>query len=253
MKADLRLRLTGIGLLLPLAIAMFMGGASAIFALLLISVFLAYELARLLGNSLKEQIFISLLLVFPALMLVAGLSVFVSMALLFLGVISLIYFKSLIAGLYAASLALCFCAFTAFILIPEFHILLLVIGVIISAVDSGAYIVGRKIGGQKLVPKISPNKTVSGAIGGLCFGMIAGSILFPILGMTLGEGIFVSCIISVVAQVGDIFESALKRKLNVKDSSTIIPGHGGFLDRFDGYILVIPLLTGANLFSGTVS
>ena len=253
MKADLRLRLTGVGLLLPLAIAMFVGGVFAIFALLLISVFLAYELARLLGNSPKEQIFVVLLLVTPALMLFADQSVSVSMAPLLLGVIALIYFKSLIAGLYAASLALCFCAFIAFILIPEFHILLLATGVVISAVDSGAYIVGRKIGGQKLVPKISPNKTVSGAIGGLCFGMLAGSILFPILGMKLGEGIFVSFIISVIAQVGDIFESALKRELNVKDSSTIIPGHGGFLDRFDGYILVIPLLTGANIFVGTFS
>ena len=75
MTADLRLRLTGIGLLLPLAIAMFIGGIFAIFVLFLISVFLAYELARLLGNSLREQIFVVLLLVTPALMLLADQSV----------------------------------------------------------------------------------------------------------------------------------------------------------------------------------
>jgi phosphatidate cytidylyltransferase len=106
----------------------------------------------------------------------------------------------------------------------------------IWATDTGAYFAGRQIGGPKLMPRVSPNKTWSGLIGGiaaagivgLAFAMLANAGLHPgrmtVSGMVLG----------LVAQAGDLFESALKREYGVKDASTLIPGHGGFMDRIDG-------------------
>ncbi len=104
--------------------------------------------------------------------------------------------------------------------------------------DTGAYFGGRQIGGPKLMPRVSPNKTWSGllcgvgaaGIVGLAFALLANAGLHPgrmtVSGMALG----------LVAQAGDLFESALKREYGVKDASTLIPGHGGFMDRIDGLV-----------------
>lgn len=103
---------------------------------------------------------------------------------------------------------------------------------IIWATDIGAYFVGRKVGGPKLWPKVSPKKTWSGAIGGLIAGGTLAAILqFPTNNpagtILLGLGI------SFIAQLGDLLESSYKRFLGVKDSGGLLPGHGGFLDRLD--------------------
>lgn len=120
--------------------------------------------------------------------------------------------------------------------------------VITWASDIGAYFVGRSVGGRKLIPSISPGKTVSGAIGGLVASMLvswlyARYVLVPIasLGFTPWGALLFGFLISVAAQVGDLFESLIKREAGVKDSSRIIPGHGGILDRFDSLIFVLPV------------
>ena len=120
--------------------------------------------------------------------------------------------------------------------------------VVTWASDIGAYFVGRAIGGRKLIPSVSPGKTVAGAVGGLLASMLvawlyARAVLVPVasLGFTPWGALAFGAAISVAAQVGDLFESLLKREGGVKDSSRIIPGHGGVLDRFDSLIFVLPV------------
>jgi phosphatidate cytidylyltransferase len=107
---------------------------------------------------------------------------------------------------------------------------------VVWATDVFAYFVGRAIGGPKLAPSISPSKTWSGAGGG-AIGGVAGGVLFAAL--TGWGGIWVAAIalaLAVIAQFGDLLESFLKRRQGVKDSSHLIPGHGGFMDRVDGLV-----------------
>ena len=116
------------------------------------------------------------------------------------------------------------------------------------ASDIGAYAVGRTVGGRKLIPSVSPGKTMSGAVGGLLASMLVAwaygrGVLVPVahLGFSPWGALTFGFLISVAAQVGDLFESLLKRDAGVKDSSRIIPGHGGILDRFDSLIFVLPV------------
>jgi phosphatidate cytidylyltransferase len=107
--------------------------------------------------------------------------------------------------------------------------------------DIGAYLVGRVVGGAKLAPRISPGKTWSGSIGGLIIGGFTGAILAGgsqgIDWVALPAGF----LLSFFAQGGDLLESAIKRKLGVKDSGRTIPGHGGLFDRLDGFLAAAPV------------
>jgi len=112
---------------------------------------------------------------------------------------------------------------------------------VVWATDIGAYAVGRVVGGAKLAPKISPGKTRSGAIGGLAAACVFGGLLAG-----GGHGFALTAIpaallLSVAAQAGDLLESAIKRRLGVKDSGSTIPGHGGLFDRLDGFLTAAPL------------
>jgi phosphatidate cytidylyltransferase len=111
--------------------------------------------------------------------------------------------------------------------------------------DIAAYFTGRALGGPKLMPRVSPKKTWSGALGGTAAGMAGGAAvwaLFPAPGWSTAVTVLaVSCLASVASQAGDLFESAIKRRFGTKDSSRLIPGHGGFLDRLDGYWAVLVL------------
>jgi phosphatidate cytidylyltransferase len=115
------------------------------------------------------------------------------------------------------------------------------------ASDIGAFFVGRTVGGPKLIPAVSPSKTVSGAVGGLLASILvawlaAGFLLRPAaqLGFRPGGVIVFGAAISAAAQVGDLFESLIKREAGVKDSSTLLPGHGGLLDRCDSLFFALP-------------
>lgn len=114
---------------------------------------------------------------------------------------------------------------------------------VVWATDIGAYVFGRAIGGPKLAARISPNKTWAGLAGGAMCAAAVGGILPYVLGVS---GWFLSLLfatlLAIVAQIGDLFESSVKRRFKVKDSGAIIPGHGGLLDRLDGLIAAAPVV-----------
>jgi phosphatidate cytidylyltransferase len=116
---------------------------------------------------------------------------------------------------------------------PNGTYLLLLVILLAVVSDSGAYFIGRFMGRTKLAPSVSPNKTVEGAVGGLVATVVAGWLLFKMIGGTwdIGRILLFSAIISILAQLGDLAGSALKRAAGVKDSGWIFPGHGGLLDR----------------------
>ena len=114
---------------------------------------------------------------------------------------------------------------------------------VVSAMDIGGYFFGKSIGGPRLAPNISPNKTYSGLLG----GMLAGGVASTGIGHLVGSGGTLSFFalgagLAFVSQAGDLLESSWKRYFNVKDSSSLLPGHGGFLDRFDGYLTALPIV-----------
>ncbi|MFJ7824920.1 phosphatidate cytidylyltransferase [Psychrobacillus sp. NPDC096623] len=115
---------------------------------------------------------------------------------------------------------------------------------IVWTTDSGAYFTGRKIGKRKLWPDISPNKTVEGFVGGIIWALITAFIIQMISPLTSSILVLIGITIvaSIFGQLGDLVESAIKRHYNVKDSGTLLPGHGGILDRFDSILFVLPLL-----------
>lgn len=116
-------------------------------------------------------------------------------------------------------------------------IAMLFVFLVVWATDILAYFVGRAVGGPKLAPRISPGKTWSGAIGGTLAGVAAGVLLasahFQDVGLWV---VMIAFILSVAGQIGDLFESFIKRRFGVKDSSRLIPGHGGVMDRVDGLV-----------------
>jgi phosphatidate cytidylyltransferase len=114
--------------------------------------------------------------------------------------------------------------------------------------DTAAYFSGRLIGGPKLAPRFSPKKTWSGAIGGTVAGVAAGLIVLVCFGLAIGPVIaLIALALSVLGQIGDLAESAMKRHFGVKDSGVLIPGHGGIMDRLDGLVVALALAAGIGL------
>ncbi|WP_395517153.1 phosphatidate cytidylyltransferase [Pseudorhizobium flavum] len=108
---------------------------------------------------------------------------------------------------------------------------------VVWATDILAYFVGRALKGPKLAPRISPGKTWSGAIGGTVSAVIAGSLVgLAVIGVVSPWLAVIALLLSVASQIGDLFESFIKRRFAVKDSSHLIPGHGGVMDRVDGLV-----------------
>ncbi|MFK5979165.1 MAG: phosphatidate cytidylyltransferase [Rhizobiaceae bacterium] len=119
------------------------------------------------------------------------------------------------------------------------HIMIILFLCVWSA-DSFGYLVGKPVGGPRLAPRISPNKTWSGFLGGTIGAIGIASLAAWALGYKLGGAfIFFALCVAIISQVGDLVESALKRQFNKKDSGHIIPGHGGVLDRIDGLIFAV--------------
>ena len=110
---------------------------------------------------------------------------------------------------------------------------------IVWVTDIGGYFAGRGIGGPKLWPRVSPKKTWAGAIGGFAASLAVAAALPRSISAKSGRCCCLAGVLSVVSQLGDLFESAVKRRFGVKDSSHIIPGHGGLLDRLDGFVAAV--------------
>ena len=131
---------------------------------------------------------------------------------------------------------------------------------IVWVTDIGGYVAGRGIGGPKLWPRVSPKKTWAGAFGGFLASLIvaAGFAVFgsnkadPALTLKMGPLLLLAAVLSIASQLGDLFESAVKRRFGVKDSSHIIPGHGGLMDRLDGFVAAVVLAAFFGLLRGAV-
>ncbi len=114
---------------------------------------------------------------------------------------------------------------------------------VVIATDSFAYLSGKLLQGPKLAPRISPGKTWTGLIGGACGAGLAGLLAAGFIGVAPRTGFLLGAAVALVAQVGDLFESIMKRRAGVKHSGNLIPGHGGVLDRVDGYLFALPVFT----------
>lgn len=135
---------------------------------------------------------------------------------------------------------------------PNGHRWLFVALAMVWAADSGAYFAGRKFGKRKLAPRISPNKTIEGLLGGLAAGLVvaAGGTFFAGAGLAELPFVLIVAVATVLGSVvGDLFESLIKRHVGAKDSGDVIPGHGGVLDRVDGVLAALPIFVlGKELF-----
>ncbi len=129
---------------------------------------------------------------------------------------------------------------------------------LVWSADTGAYFTGRKFsgkwfGGRKLAPRISPNKSIEGLLGGLLLALVVAMIGAPLAGATVAQlpAVALVSLISVGFSVcGDLFESLLKRHVNVKDSGNLIPGHGGVLDRVDSVLAALPVFALGKIWLG---
>ena len=118
---------------------------------------------------------------------------------------------------------------------------LILILLVVWVTDIGGYFAGHSIGGPKLWPRVSPKQTWAGAVGGFALSLVvAGAFAAAGIG-NAGPLLLLAAVLSIASQLGDLFESAVKRRFGVKDSSQIIPGHGGLLDRLDGFVAAIVL------------
>jgi phosphatidate cytidylyltransferase len=134
----------------------------------------------------------------------------------------------------------------------EGFIALIFVLLVVWVTDIGGYVAGRGIGGPKLWPRVSPKKTWAGALGGFA-GSLAIAACFAVLGLGKPLPLLVlAAILSIASQLGDLFESAVKRHFGVKDSSHIIPGHGGLMDRLDGFVAAIVLAAGFGILRGGI-
>lgn len=135
---------------------------------------------------------------------------------------------------------------------PTGHYWLLLALAIVWAADSGAYFAGRRFGKHKLSPRISPNKTIEGLIGGVVAGMVVALVAAPFIGADMNELPAIALVAAwtiLFSVVGDLFESLLKRHVGAKDSGSLIPGHGGVLDRIDSVLAALPVFAfGKQLF-----
>lgn len=113
---------------------------------------------------------------------------------------------------------------------------------VVAATDIAAFFAGRAIGGPKLWPAVSPQKTWAGAIAGFIAANIVGLVVVAVAGLPVVPGILlVSSLLSIAGQLGDLFESSVKRRFGTKDAGTILPGHGGLMDRVDGFVFAGPV------------
>lgn len=243
-RSNLRVRFASAAVLLAVALgAAYLGGIVAgTVAGVFVSIVLV-EWATITRNRDAGAMALAIAVGVATLMTVIGSIAVASGLALFIAAVAAVYSRSvwLPAGvIYASALGI---SLVGLRVTPElgFEALLFVL-VVVWATDTGAFFAGRTIGGPKLAPRISPKKTWAGAIGGLVSALFAAIVVGLLMRLTVGpELILVACGLSVVSQLGDLFESSVKRHFDAKDSGHIIPGHGGVMDRVDGLTFAAPV------------
>lgn len=238
---DLPLRICSAGIIVPVVLlCIIRGGWYYIGMITVISVIMALEWEALFKISCRNFSG-GLFLLWPVIAYYAALKGMWLQAISIILGFSFIFGPQLWLGsavIGAAGLSLLWLRFmTGF----QAWMIIWIVSVVIAS-DSCAYLVGKFIGGPKLIPSVSPGKTWSGAIGGLIGAGCVGAYVIGYLNHGFGYayiiGGLLSVVIGIVAQIGDLLESKLKRVLGVKDSGKIIPGHGGVLDRCDALLTV---------------
>jgi phosphatidate cytidylyltransferase len=250
-QKETSIRLITACFLLPLLMLLWSGGIMALLLALGCVLFMSAELA-FSGRTGRKDIGI---LVITAIAIPSGLSLWagwydphpaaiymagtlMALVIFFVGLFAFRYISGLIMMILLAVLGLSLIAFWQM----DQGGVWLVIGLItVALVDTMGYLVGRKLGGAKLWPAISPAKTWSGAIGGITFSPIPILIYLYLNGQDLIFALF-GLALGIMAIAGDLLESWYKRSHGLKDIGWILPGHGGLLDRFDGSLLAIPVL-----------
>lgn len=255
LNEGLRTRLISAAVLIPISISfVYVGGWAFALSLIFVVSLMAFEWNRLVlgaDNKSKVKVYAAIFTVLMTGVLALGLEGQWGFALLLTGLATaLVYFLALQhklkAGWPAVGVPYIFLPMLSFIWLRAgvdgaYGIATIVwVLLVVWGSDSGGYIAGKSIGGPKLAPRISPNKTWSGFAGGMALAMLAGLTM----SLWVGEGsvvklVLVSAALSAISQVGDLVESFVKRHFGVKDFSSLIPGHGGVLDRFDGLIFVL--------------
>nr|WP_264812704.1 phosphatidate cytidylyltransferase [Gluconacetobacter sacchari] len=238
---DLRTRLISAAVLAPVAaLCIWAGGAAYAALVLLATTGMVVEWGRLFGLAARSWRAV-LYVAWPVAAMAAALSGHWLVAFLVLGG-AFVFGPALWSGQVVIGCAGLALLWLRLMTVPGTGEVLFVI-ICVAVSDSGAYLIGRMLGGPKLAPAISPAKTWSGSAGGLASAMVAGGLVCALASgsETWVRGIVFGAMMAVAAQLGDLAESALKRARGVKDSGAIIPGHGGLLDRFDGLLVAAPL------------
>ena len=157
--------------------------------------------------------------------------------------INLIYYKkynSLISFIISNCIILSFYSLINILLLANGLKLFLYLVILISVMDISAYLGGKLLGNKKIVPKISRGKTIEGTLVGLGSTIFVSILIKDLINLDFFISLFLGFSIAILSFLGDILESLVKRKAGVKDSGKLIPGHGGLMDRFDGYVIVLP-------------
>jgi phosphatidate cytidylyltransferase len=236
----------------PLFFALFLGG---------VAVVALWEYFRIIntGNPSAETLPLTLVafIAAPAILLTAGagkvamIAPILSVALIFLTAVSLRFFKAdtnVVTSIVRVAFSLVYIPLSLACLVllkfdPHGAAEIFFILCIVAGGDIGAFYAGSYLGRHKLCPSVSPKKTIEGSMGGLAANLIVGLAFgsFFLPGKPLWGCLLIAVLGGVAGQIGDLFESAVKRAAGVKDSGTILPGHGGLLDRIDALLLATPL------------
>ena len=241
--SDISVRITGTMLLLPLIVLFFTGEPYSKITVFICAIIMILEYSFLATKHFGMRCaLIVLICYFGSTSLFLFEPVYHILSLILIAILLFRFFphKSSLMGLCLAILLFSIGHLSHY---QSFQGVMTYVVATIICVDTGAYIVGRFAGGPKLLPFVSPAKTISGAFGGLIGGMFSGVSIFYFFNIKITFWlVLLTFFITILAQVGDITESYFKRSINTKDSAKIIPGHGGFMDRFDGYLYVVPFV-----------
>lgn len=152
-----------------------------------------------------------------------------------------IIYKNIINFIMSNLLIISFFSLIKILLIPNGLNIFLYLVLLVSVMDIFAYIGGNVFGVKKIAPTISNGKTIEGTLIGLFFSILASVLIKDLIDINIVYALILGFTIGLFTFFGDLLESFFKRRIGIKDSGKFIPGHGGFLDRFDGYILILPL------------